>query len=73
LDPTGEYTNFVTGDGQVDPIPLPLRVALPGNQNTSVRHNDYIEQAMITLQNKKGKKRFLMPFTKQWDHQRESR
>ncbi|KAF3387216.1 Ras GTPase-activating-like protein rng2 [Penicillium rolfsii] len=34
-------------------------------------YNDYIEQAMITLQNKKGKKRFLMPFTKQWDHQRE--
>lgn len=34
-------------------------------------YNDYIEQAMITLQNKKGKKRFLLPFTKQWDHQRE--
>lgn len=34
-------------------------------------YNDYIEQAMVTLQNKKGKKRFLMPFTKQWDHQRE--
>ena len=34
-------------------------------------YNDYIEQAMITLQSKKGKKRFLMPFTKQWDHQRE--
>ena len=34
-------------------------------------YNDYTEQAMITLQNKKGKKRFLMPFTKQWDHQRE--
>ncbi|KAL4869297.1 hypothetical protein BDV12DRAFT_168271 [Aspergillus spectabilis] len=34
-------------------------------------YNDYIEQAMMTLQNKKGKKRFLMPFTKQWDHQRE--
>ena len=34
-------------------------------------YNDYIEQAMETLQNKKGKKRFLMPFTKQWDHQRE--
>ena len=34
-------------------------------------YNDYIEQAMITLQNKKGKKSFLMPFTKQWDHQRE--
>ena len=34
-------------------------------------YNDYIEQAMITLQNKKGKKRFLLPFTKQWDHERE--
>ncbi|KAL4787407.1 hypothetical protein BJX76DRAFT_319064 [Aspergillus varians] len=34
-------------------------------------YNDYIEQAMVTLQSKKGKKRFLMPFTKQWDHQRE--
>ena len=34
-------------------------------------YNDYIEQAMVTLQNKKGKKRFLMPFTKQWDHERE--
>ena len=34
-------------------------------------YNDYIEQAMMTLQNKKGKKRFLLPFTKQWDHERE--
>ncbi len=34
-------------------------------------YNDYIEQAMVTLQNKQGKKRFLMPFTKQWDHERE--
>ena len=34
-------------------------------------YNDYIEQAMVTLQSKKGKKRFLMPFTKQWDHERE--
>ncbi|KAI5294990.1 hypothetical protein KEM52_002669, partial [Ascosphaera acerosa] len=34
-------------------------------------YDTYIEQAMMTLQNKKGKKRFLMPFTKQWDHQRE--
>ncbi|KIX04521.1 uncharacterized protein Z518_05391 [Rhinocladiella mackenziei CBS 650.93] len=34
-------------------------------------YNDYIEQAMVTLQNKKGKRRFLMPFTKQWDHERE--
>lgn len=34
-------------------------------------YNDYIEQAMMTLHNKKGKKRFLIPFTKQWDHQRE--
>ena len=34
-------------------------------------YNDYIEQAMVTLQNKKGKKRFLLPFTKQWEHERE--
>lgn len=34
-------------------------------------YNDYIDQAMVTLQNKKGKKRFVMPFTKQWDHERE--
>lgn len=34
-------------------------------------YNDYIEQAMVTLQNKKGKKRFVMPFTKQWEHERE--
>jgi Ras GTPase-activating-like protein IQGAP2/3 len=34
-------------------------------------YNDYIEQAMVTLQSKKGKKRFIMPFTKQWDHERE--
>ncbi|KAI9801846.1 MAG: hypothetical protein M1833_002160 [Piccolia ochrophora] len=34
-------------------------------------YNDYIEQAMMTLQNKKGKKRFLVPFTKQYNHERE--
>ncbi|KAF2669378.1 IQ domain-containing protein [Microthyrium microscopicum] len=35
-------------------------------------YNDYIEQAMVTLQQKaKGKKRFLMPFTKQYNHERE--
>ncbi|KAG6016465.1 hypothetical protein E4U43_003633 [Claviceps pusilla] len=34
-------------------------------------YDDYIEQAMVTLQNKKGKKRFLLPFTKQYNHQRE--
>ncbi|KAM7222918.1 hypothetical protein V8F06_001816 [Rhypophila decipiens] len=34
-------------------------------------YDDYIEQAMATLQNKKGKKRFLLPFTKQYNHQRE--
>ncbi|KAH0489259.1 hypothetical protein TgHK011_009698 [Trichoderma gracile] len=34
-------------------------------------YDDYIEQAMKTLQNKKGRKRFLMPFTKQYNHQRE--
>ena len=34
-------------------------------------YNDYIEQAMVTLQTKKGKKRFLLPFTKQYNHERE--
>jgi len=34
-------------------------------------YNDYIEQAMITLQSKKGKKKFLLPFTRQYNHQRE--
>ncbi|KAK3383673.1 hypothetical protein B0T24DRAFT_662140 [Lasiosphaeria ovina] len=34
-------------------------------------YDDYIEQAMATLQTKKGKKRFLLPFTKQYNHQRE--
>ena len=34
-------------------------------------YNNYIEQAMITLQSKKGKKRFLLPFTKQYNHERE--
>ncbi|KAI0021129.1 hypothetical protein F4780DRAFT_300942 [Xylariomycetidae sp. FL0641] len=34
-------------------------------------YDDYIAQAMLTLQNKKGKKKFLLPFTKQYNHQRE--
>ncbi|OAA39169.1 ras GTPase activating protein [Metarhizium rileyi] len=34
-------------------------------------YDDYIEQAMVTLQNKKGKKKFILPFTKQYNHQRE--
>ncbi|KAF2090024.1 ras GTPase activating protein-like protein [Saccharata proteae CBS 121410] len=34
-------------------------------------YNDYIEQAMVTLQSKKGKKRFLLPFTKQYNHERD--
>ena len=35
-------------------------------------YNDYIEHAMVTLQQKaKGKKRFLLPFTKQYLHERE--
>ncbi|EOD47387.1 putative ras gtpase activating protein [Neofusicoccum parvum UCRNP2] len=34
-------------------------------------YNNYIEQAMVTLQSKKGKKRFLLPFTKQYNHERE--
>ncbi|POS85464.1 hypothetical protein EPUL_004776 [Erysiphe pulchra] len=33
-------------------------------------YDNYIEQAMMTLQ-KKGKKRFLMPFSKQYNHERE--
>ncbi|KAL0256587.1 iqgap-related protein [Diplodia seriata] len=34
-------------------------------------YNNYIEQAMVTLQSKKGKKKFLLPFTKQYNHERE--
>lgn len=35
-------------------------------------YNDYIEQAMVTLQQKAShKKRFLLPFTKQYNHERE--
>ncbi|KAF2006315.1 ras GTPase activating protein-like protein [Amniculicola lignicola CBS 123094] len=34
-------------------------------------YNDYIEQAMVTLQNKRGKRRFLLPFTRQYNHVRE--
>lgn len=34
-------------------------------------YDDYIEQAMATLQKNKGKKKFLLPFTKQYNHQRE--
>lgn len=34
-------------------------------------YNDYVEQAMVTLQHKKGKKRFLLPFTKQYNHEKE--
>ncbi|KAF4121713.1 Ras GTPase-activating-like protein IQGAP2/3 [Geosmithia morbida] len=34
-------------------------------------YDNYIESAMATLQSKKGKKRFLLPFTKQYNHQRE--
>ncbi|GAO17200.1 hypothetical protein UVI_02057580 [Ustilaginoidea virens] len=34
-------------------------------------YDDYIEQAMVTLQNKKGRKKFILPFTKQYNHQRE--
>ncbi|KAK6612804.1 Ras GTPase activating [Botrytis cinerea] len=33
-------------------------------------YDNYIEQAMMTLQ-KKGKKRFLMPFSKQYNHEKE--
>lgn len=35
-------------------------------------YNDYIEQCLHTLANKKGNKhKFIMPFTKQWSHERE--
>ncbi|EOO00872.1 hypothetical protein UCRPA7_3625 [Phaeoacremonium minimum UCRPA7] len=34
-------------------------------------YDDYIEQAMATLQKNKGKKKFLLPFTRQYNHQRE--
>ncbi|KAH6687874.1 RasGAP-like protein [Plectosphaerella plurivora] len=34
-------------------------------------YDDYIESAMATLQKNKGKKRFLLPFTRQYNHQRE--
>lgn len=34
-------------------------------------YNDYIEQAMVTLQSKKGKKRAILPFTRQYFHMRE--
>lgn len=35
-------------------------------------YNDYIEQCLHTLANKKGTKhKFIMPFTKQWTHERE--
>ncbi|KAL7267915.1 iqgap-related protein [Rhizina undulata] len=34
-------------------------------------YNDYIEQAMVTLQTKKGKKKVILPFTRQYFHMRE--
>ncbi|KAJ3579735.1 hypothetical protein NPX13_g837 [Xylaria arbuscula] len=34
-------------------------------------YDDYIEQAMATLQKNQGKRRFFLPFTKQYNHQRE--
>ncbi|KAI7282256.1 putative ras GTPase activating protein [Hortaea werneckii] len=35
-------------------------------------YNDYIEQCLHTLASKKGSKhKFIMPFTKQWSHERE--
>lgn len=35
-------------------------------------YNDYIEQCLHTLASKKGAKhRFILPFTKQWSHERE--
>lgn len=34
-------------------------------------YNDTFEQNLNVLQNKKGKKRFIMPFSTQWNHERE--
>lgn len=34
-------------------------------------YNDYIEQAMLSLQSKKGKKKSFLPFTKQYYHMRD--
>lgn len=34
-------------------------------------YNDYVEQAMLTLQTKKGKKKIILPFTKQYFHEKE--
>ncbi|ODQ50264.1 hypothetical protein SAICODRAFT_73541 [Saitoella complicata NRRL Y-17804] len=34
-------------------------------------YNDYVEQSMLTLQTKKGKRRPIMPFTKQYFHMRD--
>ena len=34
-------------------------------------YNDTFEQNLNVLQNKKGKKRFTMPFSTQWNHERE--
>lgn len=34
-------------------------------------YNDYIEQAMMSLQSKKGKKKTILPFTKQYFHMRD--
>lgn len=34
-------------------------------------YNDYIEQAMVTLQTKKGRRKSILPFTRQYFHMRE--
>ena len=34
-------------------------------------YNDTLEQNLNVLQNKKGKRRFIMPFSTQWNHERE--
>lgn len=34
-------------------------------------YNDYIEQAMVTLQTKKGRKKTILPFTRQYFHMKE--
>lgn len=40
-------------------------------QNKLKTYNDYIEQAMLTLQTKKGKKRAILPFSRQYFHMRD--
>lgn len=40
-------------------------------EDTLTAYNDTFEQNLEVLQNKKGKSRILMPFSKQWNHEKE--